>query len=143
VWTELGSLALDARRLLDELESLSPAGCRAVAGECAPAFDVLETPEQYELVMDLPGVTAEALRVFIKEGTVVVVGRKLPREVESVRTATFHRAERSFGRFARAARLPGAVDGGRARGTIRAGELRIVVPKLADRRGREIRVPLE
>jgi HSP20 family molecular chaperone IbpA len=50
--------------------------------------------------------------------------------------------ERGFGRFARAVRLEGAFDGGRITATIRAGELRIVVPKIAERRGREFLVPI-
>jgi HSP20 family molecular chaperone IbpA len=51
--------------------------------------------------------------------------------------------ERDFGRFARAVRLHTAVDAGRARAVLTLGELRVILPKIADRRGREIRVTVE
>ncbi len=56
--------------------------------------------------------------------------------------AAFHMAERTFGRFARVVPLGGAVDAGRARATMRAGELRVSFPRIADRRGRQIRIPI-
>ena len=42
-----------------------------------------------------------------------------------------HVAERAFGRFGRAIRISGAVDVGRARATLRHGELRVVLPRIA------------
>jgi HSP20 family molecular chaperone IbpA len=57
--------------------------------------------------------------------------------------AAFHLAERTFGRFARAVRISGAVDAGRARATLQTGELRVVIPRIDERRGQEIRIPIE
>jgi len=34
------------------------------------------------------------------------------------------------------------VDAGRARATLRKGELRVVFPRIEDRRGRQIRIPI-
>ena len=56
------------------------------------------------------------------------------------REAAFHLAERGFGRFIRAVRLAGAFDAGNARASLTAGELRIFLPRIDDRRGREIRI---
>jgi HSP20 family molecular chaperone IbpA len=39
-------------------------------------------------------------------------------------------------------RLAGAIDAGRARATLTAGELRIEFPRIEERRGRQIRIPL-
>ena len=47
------------------------------------------------------------------------------------------------GRFARAVRIQTAVDASRARATLAHGELRVAVPKLVERRGRETLVPIE
>jgi HSP20 family protein len=57
--------------------------------------------------------------------------------------ASFHLVERGFGRFARGVRLPGACDAARARAALRAGELSLSVPRIAERRGRQIMVPIE
>jgi HSP20 family molecular chaperone IbpA len=51
--------------------------------------------------------------------------------------------ERDFGRFARAVRVHAAVDAARARARLKDGELRIILPKLTERRGREILLSIE
>jgi HSP20 family protein len=140
---ELGDLAEDVRRVLAELERLQPKRCRSAAGECVPEVDVVETDGSFEILMDLPGVTAATVRVLIKSGTVVIAGHKPAPDDATLRGATFHRVERSFGRFARAVRLPGAIDAGRARARLQMGELVVSVPRIAERRGKEIVVTIE
>jgi HSP20 family protein len=54
--------------------------------------------------------------------------------------SSFHLVERGFGRFARAVRLSGAVDASRASASLVDGELRVSLPKIAERRGRAIHV---
>jgi HSP20 family protein len=110
----------------------------AAAGECSPPMDVLETAAGIEIVVDVPGVAAETLRILFSQGTIVVAGRKLPGGC--AHQAAFHLAERSFGRFARAVRLAGAFDAGHASATLEAGELRIVLPRIEERRGRDIHI---
>lgn len=107
--------------------------------ECVPPLDVTETAEAIEIVVDLPGVAADAVVVVVRDGTVTVSGSKQPSRCRS-KAAAFHLAERSFGGFARTVRIPGAVDAGRASVTFVDGELRIVLPRLEERRGREIRL---
>ena len=51
-------------------------------------------------------------------------------------------AERAFGRFARALSVEGAFDAGRATASLVNGELRVVLPRIADRRGHQIRIPV-
>jgi HSP20 family protein len=108
-----------------------------------PPLDVVETDSAIEIHVDLPGVSAETLRVLIKNGMIIVAGEKLPQDVSQRAEGSFHLVERGFGHFARAVRLAGAFDAAGARATLRSGELRIQVPKLAERRGREIAVPIE
>ena len=137
---EVRDLADDVRRAFEDLER--HAGVQGVSGECAPSVDVYETPAAIEVVMDLPGVPEDAIRVIVKRGTVLIVGEKTPTFCPAG-DATFHLVERGFGRFARAVRLPAAVDASRATATLRHGELRIVLPRIEDRRGREIQVPIQ
>jgi HSP20 family protein len=136
---DAADLAEDARRLLVELERDVPG--TAVSGECRPPLDVVETTDAVEVVVDVPGTIIDSLRVAIRRSTVLVVGAKLPpSQAPGVR---FHLAERAYGRFARAVRLAGAIDGSRARAVVAAGQLRVVVPRIADRRGKVIDVPVE
>lgn len=129
----------DLRRILDWLDHDGlPAGGPA---EFTPAMDVLETSAGIEIVADLPGIPVEALRVVFTHGALVVAGQKLPAPCEHP-DAMFRLAERSFGRFARVFRLSGPYDAGRARARLTAGELRVVVPRIEERRGGEIRIPI-
>jgi len=88
--------------------------------------DVVESDGAFEVVVDLPGVTARDVRVLIKGARC-----SSPREgaVRPARpaSATFHLVERGFGRFARAIPLAGATDASRATARFEDGELRIVI----------------
>ena len=133
-------LAEDARRLLADLDREVP-GVAQLNAECRPPVDVLETSTAVEIVIDVPGVPADSIRVAIRRSTLLIVGAKLSPAADP--TTRFHLAERSYGRFARAVRLGGAFDASRARASAAAGELRVVLPRVEDRRGRIIMIPVE
>jgi HSP20 family protein len=133
-------LADDARRMLVELDREVP-GAATLTAECRPPLDVFETATDLEVVVDVPGVPPECLRVAIRRNTLVVVGAKLAASGDV--DGRCHLAERSYGRFARAIRLAGAVDVTRARAAAAAGELRVTLPRLEDRRGSMLVIPVE
>lgn len=137
---EAADLAEDARQLLNELDREVP-GASAATGECRPALDVVDTAAAVEVLVDVPGVPAEALRVLVRRSTVLVVGAKISMGMPN--ESRYHVAERSHGRFARAVRLTGAVDASRAKAIVRGGLLRVILPRIDDRRGRAIRVGVE
>ena len=128
----------DEARYRQWLEETSGPGA---AGECTPSMDVVETSGGIVLVLDLPGVPASALTIGFSQGTLFVAGRKSPRTCAHAQAA-FHLAERSFGRFVRAIRLTGAFDANKATATLSAGELRVVLPRIEERRGLDIRIPV-
>jgi HSP20 family protein len=129
----------DLKRVFGRLRE--GAGADSLNAECTPPLDVLETATAVEVVMDVPGVALPDLSIAFVHQTIVIMGRKLPAACDH-REAAFHLAERTFGRFARAVRLEGAFDTGRAEATLRAGELRLTLPRIADRRGAERRIPV-
>lgn len=123
----------DVQRLLDELASTLPQDQRAQSGECRPALDVLETDRHLEITVDVPGLTAAAIRVAFRGGVLLVVGEKAP--PRTTQAQAYHLVEREFGRFVRAVRLTGAFDVGSAHARVTGGELTVVFPKITDRRG--------
>lgn len=140
IFLERRDLGDEARRLFDRLAEESGVG--ELTGECSPPLDVIETSSTVEIVVDLPGVKIDDIQVVFGRGTLVVGGIKQPPTCEQQHEAAFHLAERGFGRFARAVRLSGAFDAGRATATFSAGELRVVLPRIEERRGRELRIPV-
>ncbi len=79
----------------------------ALAGErpsWQPPVDVFETREGILIVVALPGVPPERVRVAIEDGSVVVAGERALSP--ALRTATVHRLEIPYGRFERRIALP-------------------------------------
>jgi len=133
-----------AREFAEELRQifadLGRSDVDPVGGECSPPLDVYEAGNAIEVRMDLPGVPADLVRVVIKGGAILIAGEKPPRRTRG--DSSFHLVERGFGRFARTLQLPAPCDGAQAQATLRDGELRITLPRITDRRGRAIRVPV-
>lgn len=142
VSTDVGDLAQEMRRLFEDLAKRRADRRHMVSGECLPLFDVFETERTIEIVFDLPGVITDGIRILIKGGVVLIAGEK-ERPEPSRGPASFHLVERDFGRFARAVRVHAAMDASGARARLKDGELRIMLPKIAERRGREILVNVD
>jgi HSP20 family protein len=71
---------------------------------------------------------------------VLVAGEKPPRRARG--ESSFHLVERGYGRFARVVRIGAPCDVGSATAQFVQGELRISLPKMNDRRGRTIQIPI-
>lgn len=142
VSTDVGDLGQEVRRLFEDLAKRRPDRRHMVSGECMPLLDVFETERTIEIVIDVPGIATDGCRIMIKSGVVLVVGEK-ERPEPSRGPASFHLVERDFGRFARAVRVHAPIDASKARARLRDGELRIILPKLAERRGRELLVAID
>jgi HSP20 family protein len=133
-------IADDLRALFEELASTLHHDQRAYSGDCEPPLDVFETDQAVEVIVDLPGVPAACVRVLFRAGVLLVAGEKAQPQADQ--SQAFHLVEREFGRFARVVRLSGAFDVANTQASLRDGELTIVLPKLAERRGRAHRVQI-
>ena len=138
IFLEPREIGEDLRRFIEWLDE-SRGGPQA---EWVPLLDVFETAEAIEIVVDLPGVAIDAISIAWSHGVVVISGHKPPTGCPDQQRAAFHLAERGFGRFTRVVKIAGAVDAGQARATVNAGELHIVIPRIAERRGGDIAVPV-
>ncbi len=137
------SVTEDVHRLFEDLSKGRSDRRHTVSGECMPVVDVFETERAVEVVLDLPGVTADAVRILFKGGVLLIVGEKERPDASKRTPASFHLVERDFGRFARAVRIMAAIDGAQVKARLHNGELRVVLPRLPERRGGGILVPIE
>jgi HSP20 family protein len=137
--SEVRELNDEVARLFEDLDRTRPTP-HSPHGHCSPTLDVMQSDASVEVVVDLPGVAADRLRVLLKGGVLVLVGEKPSPYTAERADGTFHLVERGFGRFARAVRIDGAIDGGATRAVLSGGELRVIVPRIPERRGREILV---
>jgi HSP20 family protein len=132
--SEIADFSDEVRQVFLELGRVF--GADSLAGECSPTLDVYETDDAIEIVVDVPGAEVSAIRVLSKGDSVLIVGEKPPRRVRG--ESSFHLVERGYGRFARAVRTTRSCDMANARAVLVDGELRITLPKIAERRGRPI-----
>jgi HSP20 family protein len=136
--SEIGDFTAEIRQVFLELGRTF--GSETLQGECSPSVDVYETDDMLEIRMDLPGVDPAAVRVIGKGDSVLIAGEKAARRAR--RESSFHLVERGYGRFARVVRLGRAGDTSNARASLVNGELRVSIPKIADRRGRAIPITI-
>ncbi len=103
-----------------------------------PAVDIRETPEAYQIEIDLPAVDPNDVDVNVSEGVLTVQGERRPRgEAEGER---IHRTERRYGRFARSFVLPETADPERISAQARNGVLQLTVGKKESHRPRNIEI---
>jgi HSP20 family protein len=115
-------------------------GMESLAGECSPPVDVYETDEGLEIAVDVPGAEPAAIRILAKGDSILIAGEKPARRARG--ESSFHLVERGYGRFARVVRLGHPCDTANARASLANGELRISIPKIHDRRGTAIPIPI-
>ena len=133
---EVARIQSEINRLFDNLLDISGEGAGAA---WMPNADIVETADSLILKVELPGVAVETLSVSVHSGNIVLSGEKeRPGPVEG---GQFHSAERAFGPFRRAIHLGVPVNTRQAVAELHNGLLRIVFPKVPNRRGEE--VPIE
>ena len=137
--TDVGDVTADVRRLFEELARQRPDRRQADRRRVPAAARRVRDPGRPRPGRSTcPASRPANIRILVKAGVVIVAGEKDRPEPGLQGSASYHLVERDFGRFARAVRIHVAVDAARATATLRDGELRIVLPKIAERRGRGI-----
>jgi HSP20 family protein len=126
-------------REFDQLVSEFFPGYQNTAGPSswATPWDVVETNEAFELMIDLPGIMPEDVQVEFNDGVLTVSGER--KVVEAVEGRKVHRSERRAGPFSRSVKLP-EVDGERISAQFKHGVLTVVAPKIPAVTPRKIEV---
>ena len=86
---------------------------------------------------EVPGIEAAGIEVTIEPRRITITGERRPPGGE---TGSYHRRERSFGRFARTTQLPEYLDPAGATAEVRQGLLTVRIPKRAEAKPRQIAV---
>ncbi len=122
---------------LGEIEHVERPG----TGEWAPSLDVYESRGSLVITAEVPGFSPDSLKVVCREREIVLSGER--RERRPAGACGFLCVERPQGRFARTVAFDVAVDLKQAKATLKDGVLTLTLPRLRDRRGREVEIPVE
>lgn len=93
-----------------------------------PALDFAETPKEYVVRLDIPGVARDDLDVALNGNLLTLSGKRELHKKE--KGEDFLWEERIEGRFTRTLRMPGPVQEGKVEATYNDGILTVKMPKM-------------
>jgi HSP20 family protein len=107
-------------------------------GEWKPNQQRADTKDAILVKAEVPGIDPKEIEVTVQDQVLTIKGEK--REEKEEKDEHRYRAERSYGTFARAIRLPAPVEAGKASATFKNGILTVKLPKGAAAKGTTIPV---
>lgn len=93
----------------------------------SPLANVSESEDQYEVSVDLPGISPDDVHLELKHGDLWITGER--KQEEEKQDQKLRVIERRYGKFQRVIRLSDDVDPDQVDAEYRDGVLRITVPK--------------
>jgi HSP20 family protein len=139
--TELAYLQRELEQLLGRLAEVDRSE-RVAAGEWLPSTDVYECRDCLLVVVEVPGLRPDSLKVVCRNRQLVISGERRGKSQVGEPVTGFLCLERPQGRFARQVPLDVPVDMQRAVARLQGGLLTVTIPKLGERRSREIVIPV-
>ena len=104
-----------------------------------PAVDIYETSDcEFVIKAELPEMKREDINVTFEHNVLTLTGER--RGDFDANNGTYHRNERSFGRFTRSFTLPATVDGNRITAAYKDGVLTVRVPQREEAKPKQIQV---
>jgi len=112
-----------------------------LTGAWTPAVDVYEDNDAITLKVELPEVDSKDVDIQVEANQLTIRGERKLENTES--RDNYHRIERTYGAFSRSFTLPSTVDTEHISAESRDGVLRVVLPKRAETKPRQIRVQID
>jgi HSP20 family protein len=134
---EFETLQEEINRLFDDLGRVAePQGL--FEGAYSPAVDMIESPEKFEVLCDVPGIDIGDIEISIAGNVVTIKGEK--KGSGSRTNGSVYKADMGHGRFQRTLQLPLTVDADHVEAVLKDGVLSIVLPKHEELKPRQIAV---
>lgn len=139
---ELQRLRDRVGRLYAALQEATEAENPLASGTWAPPVDLCETEKMISIRVELPGVTAEQIKIGISNTKLRIWGEK-KRRPNRRKILSYLCSERSFGKFGRIVHLRWTFSVRDASAHLCNGMLYIHLPKIEDRRGEEVLIEVK
>jgi len=139
---ELKRLTDRIGKLYSVLHEAAEAETTPLAGAWTPPIDVCETAQSICIRIEVPGVSANQIRIALNSDKIRIYGEKKKRTVRQ-RIISHLCSERNYGRFNRVVALRWTISIQDSKAELKNGVLLIHLPKIKDRRGSEYRIPID
>ena len=139
---ELQRLRDRVGRLYAALQEATETENPLVSGAWAPPVDLCETETMISIRVELPGVTADQIKIGLSNTKLRIWGEK-KRRPNRRKILSYLCSERSFGKFARVVPLRWTFSVRDASAYLCNGMLHIQLPKIEDRRGEEVLIEVK
>ena len=96
----------------------------------APAVDIVDKGNAYEVTAELPGLDEKNIEVKLINGSLTIKGEK--QEEKEEKKKDYHLRERHFGSFERSFTVPEGVDADKIEASFKKGVLTVTLPKTAE-----------
>ena len=136
---ELETMSNRLNRILGEgaMSTRRPDETVAVA-DWIPIVDILETHDDFQIHVELPGVEKSAVKLSIEKGVLLISGQRPQGTLtEGMR---YHRNERPYGLFERAFRVPDSVDEQKLEADLKNGILTVRLPNAEKAKPKSIQI---
>ena len=118
------SLRADMDRLFNSLFGRSP---EEREGFWAPVVDIEEDNESIMVKAEIPGMKKDDIKVSVQGNMLTITGER--KQESEIKDKTYHRVERSYGKFSRTISLPTDVETDKVKASYKDGILNITLPK--------------
>ncbi len=129
------------RRLL-ELPEGRGGNAGGLAAATLPTAELSETEKGYELSCELPGLAEGDIEVTLRDGEILITGKKEIRRDEKDAKKSYHFSERSYGSFQRSFALPQNVDEAHIAALFENGVLTVTLPKTPAAISQQKKIPI-
>lgn len=107
----------------------------------SPTSDIVEHDNEYEVKIELPGVSKDDVKITMQENLLTIRGEK--KQEQESKSSHYHRVERSYGSFQRSFTLPTLVKADQIEATYKDGILTVLLPKAEESRPKRIDVKVK
>jgi HSP20 family protein len=136
---ELNRIQNEINRLFDHVAGLR--GSEDPVGSWIPNVDVYEAGSDLVVKIELAGVDPKTVRLAANGSHLILRGEKA--QIEPQPGFRYHCLERGFGAFKRVIMLGMPINTHQARAELRDGVLKVTFPKVPNRRGEEVAIPIK
>jgi HSP20 family protein len=107
----------------------------------APAVDIVDKGNAYEIMAELPGMDESNIDVKFSDGTLTIKGEK--RDEKEEKKKEYYLSERRYGSFQRSFGVPDGVDADKIEANFKNGVLTVTLPKTAEAQNSEKKIAIK